>query len=196
MNYEPIKFNTIEERHEYFVENYIDVLGMPVINKLVEDGFLTAPASTKYHGNYAGGLFDHSINVASVLCTLTQQNNLTWQKLQNSNSGDDLNSPHLVGILHDLCKIDQYRPTPAGSIFPYEYNTNPIIKGHGTKSALYLAKYGIIKVTEEELACIIYHMGAYTNEKEWPDFNNAVNKYPNVLWTHVADMIASQIMEV
>lgn len=26
---------------------------------LGENGFFNAPASTKYHGNYAGGLFDH-----------------------------------------------------------------------------------------------------------------------------------------
>ena len=26
-------------------------------------GYFTAPASTKYHGNYEGGLFDHSLEV-------------------------------------------------------------------------------------------------------------------------------------
>ena len=196
MNYEPIKFSSIEERHEYFVENYMEVLGMPVINKLVDDGFLTAPASTKYHGNYRGGLFDHSVNVAEVLCRLTQQNNLTWQHSQNWDAGDDLNSPKLVGILHDLCKIDIYKLAPSEAQFPYEHDDSPIIKGHGIKSALYLAKYGIIKVTEEELACIIYHMGAYTPAEEWKAYNNAVNKYPNVAFTHLADLIASHVMGV
>lgn len=28
-------------------------------NQLMAMGFFTAPASTKYHGNYEGGLFDH-----------------------------------------------------------------------------------------------------------------------------------------
>jgi hypothetical protein len=53
-----------------------------------------------------------------------------------------------------------------------------------------------VGLTEEEVACIIYHMGAFTDSKEWGDYNNAIRKYPNVLWTHQADMIASQIMGV
>ena len=30
-------------------------------------GYFTAPASTKYHGNYEGGLFDHSLEVTKSL---------------------------------------------------------------------------------------------------------------------------------
>lgn len=33
--------------------------------QLMAMGFFTAPASTKYHGNYEGGLFDHSFTVTS-----------------------------------------------------------------------------------------------------------------------------------
>ena len=42
-----------------------------IAEKLTESGFFTAPASTKYHGAYEGGLFDHSYNVASALVTLS-----------------------------------------------------------------------------------------------------------------------------
>ena len=196
MDYTPIRFNNFDERERYFRNLYTHILGKVVIDKLITDGFLTAPASTKYHGNYAGGLFDHSVNVARVLCNLTQLNSLIWKNDENQDAGDDSDSPLLVGILHDLCKIDQYKKISEGSEFPYMYDNSPLIKGHGTKSAFYVWKYGITRVTEEELACIIYHMGAFTSEKEWGDYNNAVKMYPNVLWTHTADMIASQIMEV
>ena len=42
-----------------------------IAEKLTESGFFTAPASTKYHGAYEGGLFDHSYNVASA-CQICQ----------------------------------------------------------------------------------------------------------------------------
>ena len=37
--------------------------------KLEEWGFFDAPASTKYHGNYKGGLFDHSFAVPKLSLT-------------------------------------------------------------------------------------------------------------------------------
>lgn len=37
-------------------------------NQLMAAGFFTAPASTKYHGNYEGGLFDHSFTVTTFCC--------------------------------------------------------------------------------------------------------------------------------
>ena len=51
------------------------------------------------------------------------------------------------------------------------------------------------KLTEEEVACIRYHMGAFTDKELWNDYTAAVRKYPNVLWTHTADMIASHIYD-
>jgi 23S rRNA maturation-related 3'-5' exoribonuclease YhaM len=82
--------------------------------------FFYAPASTKYHGNYEGGLFDHSFMVMNTLVDLTRHNNLKWQR-----DG----SPFIVGLLHDLCKIDQYKLGEAG----YEYNTDTLLTGHGDK---------------------------------------------------------------
>ena len=53
-----------------------------------------------------------------------------------------------------------------------------------------------IRLTEEEMACIRYHMGAFTEKEQWNDYTNAVHKYHNVLWTHQADMLASHVMGV
>lgn len=41
-------------------------------------GYFTAPASTKYHGNYEGGLFDHSLEVTKSLLHLTKHLQLHW----------------------------------------------------------------------------------------------------------------------
>ena len=71
-----------------------------IAEKLTESGFFTAPASTKYHGAYEGGLFDHSYNVASALVTLSHNNNLEWLRPE---------SPYIIGMFHDICKQDQYQ---------------------------------------------------------------------------------------
>ena len=191
MDYTPIKFDNKAEREEYFRKNYTTPLGELVVNTLIQDGFLTMPASTKYHGNYEGGLFDHSANVAQVLWNLTVCNDLRWK------NGSAERSPWVIGILHDLCKIDQYKPmlNEKGDVIPkvYEWNSNQIVKGHGMKSVIYALQRGA-RLSQEEVACIVYHMGAFTDSKEWDDYNHAILVYPNVLWTHTADMIVSQCM--
>ena len=161
---------------------------------LIDRGFFTAPASTKYHGAYAGGLFDHSRAVFNRLAKLTKDNSLPWER--------DI-SPFIVGMFHDLCKCDQYKvkddvreliekyPDMMSDIkIEYEYNTNTLLKGHGSKSVMILSQF--ITLTEEEMLCIRYHMGAYEKE-EWSEFDLAIRKYPNVLWTHHADMLASKV---
>lgn len=68
-----------------------------MIDYLVSYGFFTAPASTKYHGAYEGGLYLHSVAVTKFLLRLTEDNKLIWRNER---------SPYIVGMFHDLCKID------------------------------------------------------------------------------------------
>ena len=51
-------------------------------------------------------------------------------------------------------------------------------------------------LTDEEIMCIRYHMGAFADKSEWNDYTRAVSQYPNVLWTHQADMLASHVAGV
>lgn len=163
-----------------------------ILDYLTANGFFVAPASTKYHGNYEGGLFDHSLSVAKHLVGLTESLQLKWANCR---------SPYLVGIFHDLCKIDQYRhpkldlhPLDGTELYSeneWEYNPNTLLKGHGDKSVMLLSQF--YTLTEEEVLCIRYHMGAFTEKSEWNDYIRAVRAYPNVLWTHQADMLASHV---
>jgi len=147
-------------------------------------GFFTAPASTKYHGAYEGGLFDHSLEVAKQLVNLTEKLGLKWEKLK---------APHIVGMFHDLCKCDNY--VVDFETGKYKYNPDLIIPGHGEKSVIMLQK--LMTITDEEIACIRWHMGAYeTDPKMWEYYGRAIEKYPNVLYTHTADKIASRIIGV
>lgn len=173
----------LEERLNLFEKKFINrgIVSVEDERRLEAMGFFNAPASTKYHGNYEGGLFDHSWAVVNALVDLTEQLYLTW---------DRPNSPYIVGMFHDLCKIDNYVKNEAGL---YEYNENTLIKGHGEKSVMLLSQF--MTLTYEEILCIRYHMGAfYTNEID--DYSKAVEHCPNVLYTHTADMIAAKIARI
>lgn len=159
-----------------------EIVSDSVSNFLMDNGFFTAPASTKHHGAYEGGLFDHSLAVTETLIDLTNKNNLIWSRPE---------SPFIVGMFHDLCKIDNYLQKEDGY---YEYNTDTLLKGHGDKSIMLLST--LIQLTLEEVMCIRYHMGAFVEKEEWSNYSRSVRLFPNVLWTHQADMIASQIMGV
>lgn len=56
---------TLAERIEKFNNLMGDIVPPEVKKDLLDKGFFTAPASTKYHGNYEGGLFDHSYMATS-----------------------------------------------------------------------------------------------------------------------------------
>lgn len=170
--------------------NLSEIVKEDFLKWLAENGFFTAPASTKYHGNYEGGLFDHSFMVMNLLVELSAANGLKWKRPA---------SPFLVGMFHDLCKIDQYRignstPYTVGEPTRYEYNPNTMYKGHGDKSIILLSQFTTL--TDEETACIRYHMGAFTEKEEWRDYTRAVHTFPNVLWTHQADMLASHVVGI
>ena len=167
------------------------LLPIDMLDWLVNKGFFKAPASTKYHGAHEGGLYHHSASVMKFLVQLTKDNGLYWQ---------DVRSPYIVGMFHDLCKIDQYRNTfsgltsdgkPIPTTCEWEYNPHTLLKGHGEKSVMLLSQF--YRLTEEEIACIRYHMGAFTPKEEWNDYTGAIHAYPNVLWTHHADMLASHV---
>lgn len=147
--------------------------------ELVHMGFFTAPASTKYHGNYEGGLFDHSFTVTKSLLSLTRRLELKWDRKE---------SPYIVGMFHDLCKCDQYISKSDGT---YEYNKNLILPGHGEKSVILAQRF--LNLTEEEIICIRWHIGAFDEKEMWDKYGKAVEAYPNVLFTHTADMMASRI---
>ncbi len=163
---------------------------------LVDNGFFMKPAAISHHGNYTGGLFDHSFEVMEDLVEMTKKFDIQWQ---------DERSPWIVGMFHDLCKVDDYVDVNAEGIVVMgtgspisrnpEWTKNPscILKGHGDKSVMMLSQF--MTLTEEEIFCINFHMGAYETDK-WNQFDAAIKKYETVLWTHTADMYASKVKGV
>lgn len=158
-----------------------------VFNRLCKLNFFDAPASTRYHGNYPGGLAEHSLNVTAALLSLRGEwKDCSW-KLPRS--------PIIVGLFHDLCKCDQYNVTMGvgGGVANIDYRKDCVLKGHGDKSVMLAST--LLRLTDEEVLCIRYHMGAFCEKEEWADYTRAIHTCPTVLMTHTADMIAAHIME-
>lgn len=151
--------------------------------ELLASDFLRAPASTKYHGAYIGGLFDHSMTVVNALYYLTEAGvTQPWMRPE---------SPLIVGIFHDACKIGRYGANSAADGFIRLVNPYfPVYGGHGSESLIRTQQW--LQLTEEEALCIRFHMGAYEHD-DWYAYDMAIKKYPNVLWTHQADMVASKV---
>ena len=66
--------------------------------------FFKAPASTRFHGAYEGGLAEHSVHVYQRLHMLCEAEQL-------ANGHFEMPSEEtiaIVGLLHDLCKVNFY----------------------------------------------------------------------------------------
>lgn len=154
--------------------------------------YFIAPASTKFHSNFDGGLAYHSNNVVELLIQKNEQYKL----------GLSLDTIYLTGYLHDLCKCNLYEKTMrlkkdemTGKWIgyaSYEINEN-VPLGHGEKSVILLQQF--VKLTLEECLMIRWHMGAYIPKEEYRDYNKAIELYKTVLAFSNADAEASHFLE-
>ena len=160
---------------DFLEKKYINA---DLFNFLINSDFLVAPASTKYHGSFEGGLWLHSVAVMNNLVDFTKKLNLSWKAER---------SPYIVGLLHDVCKINSYIWDNEKN--SYKYNTEKKETGHGSLSVETIEKY--MPLTEEEKLCIRYHMGAYETD-DWNEYGKSIETYKTVLFTHTADMLASR----
>lgn len=105
--------------------------------------FFEAPASTRFHGAYPGGLVEHSLNVYYALL---------GQSTIREYGGE---SVAVVALLHDVCKTGYYRRERDG-----KYSVKDRLPmGHGEKSVYLVMKF--MDLTDEEALAIRWHMGAY-----------------------------------
>lgn len=187
-----------KEAQNQLTEQFVDLLrstGRSGIEKLIrylqeETDFFSAPASTKYHGAYEGGLLQHSMNVYEVL---------RYDPDRNFSFSDSI---IIVALLHDICKANCYRSEKRNvkengvwvekQVYVFD---DELPLGHGEKS-LYLASK-FIELSDEEAAAIRWHMGAFDNAFRGGDrgLNAAYEKYPLAVMLHMADMRATYLVE-
>jgi hypothetical protein len=169
--------------------------GIPdLLDWLETTDFYTAPASTRYHGSYEGGLLEHSVLTCKALRRLIH----TFELDISPESAD------IVALLHDVCKCEFYKlskrnvknsdgkweEVPCYTIedqFPF---------GHGEKSVLLLSRY--ICLSDEEAIAIRWHMGAYDDAAQSYSgsgtLGRALSRYPLAAALHIADMIESHLL--
>lgn len=158
--------------------------------------FYTAPASTKYHGSFEGGLLEHSINVYENLFRKQAESSL-WQEVLKDIPDESI---VVVGLLHDICKTYYYTIEMRNKKIDGKWEQVPfytvddkIPYGHGEKSVMMIEEY--IKLKPAERYAIRWHMGPYSGTQDWQTFAGAMKKYPLCLALFEADMKATYITE-
>ncbi|MBQ8791444.1 MAG: hydrolase [Ruminiclostridium sp.] len=158
--------------------------------------FFTAPASTKFHGSFDGGLALHSLNVYDCL-----RNYLDRPRVKEEyklNYSDE--SIVICALLHDMCKANVYvrgtrnvkNEQGVWEAVPTYYFEDKLPYGHGEKSVYMIT--GFMRLTREEAFAIRYHMG-FSGSEEKGNVGKAFEMFPLAFALSTADMEATYFIE-
>ena len=168
-----------------------------LLNFLEKSDFFTAPASTRFHGAYEGGLLRHSLNVYECLVAYLARERV--QQKYGLNVSEE--TAAIVALLHDLCKVDFYTvssrnvkndATGQWEKVPYYTINDTLPYGHGEKSVYMIS--GFMKLSREEAMAIRWHMG-FSGIEDKNTIGKALEMYPLAFALSVADMEASYFLE-
>lgn len=191
----------LEENQEKFIQifnQYIKRDGADnLLDWLINSDFFTAPASSKFHSAFEGGLCEHSLNVFD-----------RYVKLLKMEYGEDfsnvisMESVAIIALLHDVCKVDFYK-TDYRNVkvdgqwvqVPYYTVEDKLPYGHGEKSVYIVGSF--IKLTREEAMCINWHAGGFDDRVRGGSYAmaEAYYKFPTAMIFHSADMMATYLDE-
>ena len=153
--------------------------------------FFTAPASTRFHGAYEGGLVEHSLNVYDAFMKLFGED------------GHNPASVTLCTLLHDICKSGFYktemrnRKNEQGQWeqVPVYTVEDRFPMGHGEKSVWLIERF--VRLTAEESIAIRWHMGGFDESVRGGSYalSAAYEEYPLAVKLNMAYMYASYILE-
>jgi len=187
---------------EEFIKIYKENIQREGADKLLEylmstqSDFFIAPASTRFHGSYEGGLLEHSLNVYYCLKDYLSRERV--RETYNLSYSDE--SVAIVSLLHDLCKVNCYvkgtrNVKDASGVWQqvptFEYSDD-MPYGHGEKSVYIIS--GFMKLTREEAFAIRYHMG-FSGSEPQSNVGSAFEKYPLAFALSTADMEATYFLE-
>ena len=189
-------------KKEEFIKIYTENIKREGADKLLEyllsaqSDFFIAPASTRFHGSYEGGLLELSINVYNCLKDYLERPRVKEDyRLEYSDE-----SIAIVSLLHDLCKVNCYKAGTRNvkdssgvwqQVPTFEY-ADDMPYGHGEKSVYIIS--GFMKLTREEAFAIRYHMG-FSGSEPQNNVGAAFEKYPLAFALSTADMEATYFLE-
>lgn len=192
----------LEKNKNEFIEIYKENITRPGSDKLLnyliseQSDFFTAPRSTRFHGSYAGGLVQHSINVYNCLKDyLSRQRTKDVYGMEYTNE-----SIALTALLHDVCKMNFYsvdyrnakNEQGVWEKVPYYTINDQLPYGHGEKSVYIVS--GFMRLTREEAFAIRYHMG-FSGIEDRNSIGKAFEMFPLAFALSVADMEATYFLE-
>lgn len=161
-----------------------------------ETDFFRAPASTKFHGNYDGGLLEHSLHVVEF--ALINFNYLLKYRPELEKLKE---SVIIAALFHDVCKVNQYHwgeeqwtKNSAGKWASYKTYSfhDDLPMGHGEKSIYYISKH--MELTTSEILAIRWHMGTTEPGTQIAGLTqysyNQANEDPLVKIIHGADYLS------
>lgn len=186
-----------QEMKQAFRTVYTTYITRPGADKLFEwldtkSDFFTAPASTKYHCSYEGGLCEHSLNVFENLKKLFEVSNIQTTP----------ETIAIVSLLHDVCKTGYYkqemRNVKENGVWvqkPFYTVEDDVPYGHGEKSVYIIGSF--IKLTREEAMAIRWHMGGFDDSVKGGSraLGEAWKQYSLGALLHCADLLATYIDE-
>lgn len=192
----------MSDSREKFLKLYRENIHRPGADALLDYlcspacDFFVAPASTRYHGAYAGGLCEHSINVYECLKDYLKRPRV--QELYHLHCSEE--SLAVISLLHDVCKINCYKPSFRNvkdengvwkkvPIFEFD---DPLPYGHGEKSVYIIG--GFLRLSREEAFAIRFHMG-FSGSEEVRLVGNAFERFPLAFALATADMEATYFLE-
>ena len=187
---------------EEFIEIYRENIRRDGADALLDylehkSDFFTAPASARFHGAYAGGLCEHSVNVYHCLTAYLERERV--KELYGLEYPAE--SVALVSLLHDVCKVVCYRQgtrnvknetTGQWEKVPTFFFEDKLPYGHGEKSVYIIS--GFMRLTREEAMAIRWHMG-FSGPEDARTVGQALRQYPLALALATADMEASSFLE-
>ncbi len=159
--------------------------------------FFTAPASTRYHGNYEGGLLEHSLNVYDCLSDIMKRPRIKEQYgIEYSEE-----SIAIAALLHDVCKINFYNVAFRNAkneqgkweSVPYYTIDDSLPYGHGEKSVYIVSGY--MRLTRDEAFAIRYHMGFSADKENHGNVGKAMEMFPLAFFLNCADSEAAYYVE-
>lgn len=159
-----------------YVLQMLGTVNRPGMAELVEylktSDYFSAPASTKWHGDYEGGLCEHSLKVTLMFRERNRQLEIPISE----------ESVILCGTLHDVCKVGLY--IKSGSVYK-SVAGHPAKNRHAKLSINIIEQF--IELTDLEKDIILYHMGLFGC------FGYCVEYEPRDMYSAIAKNVAVQV---
>ncbi len=168
-------------------DEYIERRGAKEFKEwLLSTDFETAPASTRYHESYHGGLMEHSVNVFHELIRLLK----AYPEIRIT-----AETAAIISLLHDVCKVNSYRTEYRNKkdemgqwiqVPFYTFKEDFCYGNHGGKSVYLIQRF--MPLSEAEATSIQCHMGVENGNLSVHD---AFRACPLAFLLHVADTAAT-----